>query len=307
MTNTETFKTKTDFSIIIINWNQSRQTIKLVQSIVKNDSQVPIVIFDNYSDDVISLKELNDYQNVQLIYGEKNVGYGQGINEAYRIAKLHEIPFLVLLNHDISYDHAVLQKLLKGMKANDNLAVAGPLLLEKKNDEEIIYSGGRNINKYLNTRIEFNSNQNNEEWLDVDYVPGTFFMVRTSVIEKNFLDTNYFFGGEVADFCAGLKKTYKIQINTHCQIAHKLNNRDPLEQSYFKAYYNLRSRFIYTRKYNGIRSRIKWVFKGLRMAMGSFVRLKISLFYIYNIAILDGLLGRFGNANNKILRCIKTN
>jgi len=201
LTNTATFNTKADFSIIIINWNQSHQTVRLVEAIIKDDKQVPVVIFDNNSDDVMVLKDLNSYQNVQLIYSKQNVGYGQGINEAYQRGSLDEYPFLVLLNHDISYDHKVLQKLLEGMRRNANLAVAGPLLLEKKNDEEIVYGGGRNINRYLNTRIELTSNQYAEEWLDVAYIPGTFFLVRTSVINSPFLDTNYFFGGEVADFC----------------------------------------------------------------------------------------------------------
>ena len=302
----ETLKDENDFSTIIVNWNQSQQTIGLVHTMLQNKITTPIVVFDNNSKDKNALATLSSFKNVILIYSDKNVGYGQGINEAYHSQNLSSYPFLFLLNQDIAFDHSVMEKLLKGMKQNAKLAVTGPLLLERKGDKDVIYSGGRNISKYLNTRIELDQDIASSKWIDVDYIPGTFFLTRTSVIEQPFLDNRYFFGGEIADYCAGLNSQYEIQINTSCQISHKFNKMDPVMQSYFKAYYNLRNRFIYASKYNGIKSKLRWIFKGVRMSFGSFFRLNLSLFYVYNIAIVDGLLGRFGNANEKIIKFVKT-
>ena len=131
-------------------------------------------------------------------------------------------------------------------------------------------------------------------------------MIRTQVFEKiGLLDEDYFFSGEIADFCRRATKAgYHLGINYDTTVLHQTESSPHELRKTLYVYYNFRNRFLFIRKHHraqSIRYQLKWISLGLIQYLGSIKNLDFRKARSIRLAIVDGLLGKFGNQNDKFI------
>lgn len=158
--------------IVILNYNNSNDTIACVKSIleVTNNNKIKIIVVDNGSreNDVASLSTSlqkiypgqvcerqenlkQDDQNIlPLITIYKlinNRGYANGNNNGIQILLLDKnINYIMVLNNDILFVADILEPLLSALKELKNAAIVSPLLY-KKDQKTIDYTCARKNSK----------------------------------------------------------------------------------------------------------------------------------------------------------------
>jgi GT2 family glycosyltransferase len=139
----------------------------------------------------------------------------------------------------------------------------------------------------------------------VDYVPGTAVVVRAAVFHRvGLLDEAYFFAGELADLCrrAG-REGYVSAIHLEALAEHHLDRSAP-RRGHLYAYYVLRNRFLFVQKFHGgERGRLYalWTSYGLALWAAHLLRGRWQQARAIRLALTDGLAGRFGDQNERVL------
>lgn len=116
--------------VIVLNYNDAKETIKYVKKISVYESIEHIVVVDNKSTDA-SYEELKSLRNekVTVIQAEKNGGYGYGNNFGIKYAcENFKSKYVAITNPDVVYDAEAIKKcedfLIKN--ARKNYAVVAP-------------------------------------------------------------------------------------------------------------------------------------------------------------------------------------
>lgn len=225
------------------------------------------------------------------IFNEDNLGFGGAINSASTILKQEKAEYLALLNPDIIINNDQLFKLYQSFQEFPDYGAFGPVLKEETKDGTYLSYGGRSPALHLNTRIT-------DEQEKLDYIPGTVFFTKYSVLDKcDFLNDQYFFGGEIADLCKKITNHYQIGIIKHVCIRHLGHAVKSEEASITATYYNLRNRFLYIEEWRDDKKltlKCNWIFKILRILVGAVIRLDLKKSFVLTKALKDGLHKNFG-------------
>jgi GT2 family glycosyltransferase len=139
----------------------------------------------------------------------------------------------------------------------------------------------------------------------VDYVPGTVALIRgASLHAVGLFDEAYFFGGELADFCARARRQgYGSAVDARTLATHRLDRSSHLRRT-LHAYYILRNRFLYTRKFHARHRRsfdAGWTIYGAGLVVLNLLRGRWPTARAQALGLMDGLRGRFGGQNDRIL------
>ncbi|MDP2989650.1 MAG: glycosyltransferase family 2 protein [Kiritimatiellota bacterium] len=300
-----------NLAVVILNWNQAAATIRCVEAVAAWMHVAPdIWVVDNASQD--GSRDLIPKQcpTAHILASDSNLGYAGGNNLALRRILSRYPPerrdrdVVLLLNNDAVIAEDQVQHLLTELATHPHLGVVGPLLAERRGREQVFTAGGRDIARHLGTRHEcpvpdLPALIATHRLLDVDYVPGTVALVRAEVFRTvGLFDEDYFFSGEMADFCrrAGAQG-YASAICSRAWATHK-----PVggARSTLYRYYTLRNRFLYIRKFYPSRRALfacLWSAVGLAMAARSLIQGRPAEARAAWHALRDGLAGRFGNRN----------
>ena len=239
--------------------------------------------------------EVND--GVLEIYNEGNLGYAGGCNKGIRLALERGYQYAMLLNVDTIFSRSLISNLVNNLTAQPKLGAIAPILLEGG----VRYAGGRDMGKYLQTRIAVGDTTS-----QLSYLPGTALLFRLSLMPHvGYLDERYFFSGEVADFCVRMKqKGYALDILANEIIKHEIGDTESVLRRTLYRYYSVRNRFLYIHKhFAGHRLYWKaiWVIRIIRQIGGAILDREWASARALMLAISDGLLGRFGDANHTFL------
>ena len=285
----------TSVALIVLNWNTAAEVVALVRAMMESqgfNAGLSFIIVDNASsvEDRLQLRAIED--RAKIFYLEENLGYAGGNNIGIKYALAEGYHHIGLVNSDIAINANQIFGFIHAFIQESKADIGGPGIIEGDHQ----YAGGKNIALHLNTRRN-NPNDSAEEWINVEYIPGTFIIVDSQVFLKiGLLDEDYFFSGEIADFCfRAFSEDFGILVNTCFSINHQINNSEERRGSMY-LYYNLRNRFLFVSKfYPGLKT--IWIFRGLRFAFGALCRLKIKRFRAASLATLHGLQGKYGNSN----------
>jgi GT2 family glycosyltransferase len=285
-------------AIIIINWNKAADTLHCLRMISHwSGLNAEVIVVDNGSshEDISLLRK--EVSRFQLIINATNRGYAGGNNAGIAKALGEGFPYIMLLNSDASISENCLKRLLDCMKHSPDLGVVGPLLEEGGKN----YAGGRNIGIYSRTRIPYESKDTNSELISVDYVPGSVLLARREAFEKvGHLDEEFFFSGEIADFCwrvhlAGLE----CAVYTGCRASHTPDATSSMRETLY-SYYTLRNRFLFIRRhfqYTKIFWSLRWVSEGMVQIIIALLKRKRKRAHALWLGLRDGVTGRFGDRN----------
>jgi GT2 family glycosyltransferase len=290
-----------DLAVVLLNWEQANQTLDAIQMVSSWKSLNPlIIVVDNGSSDsdrLILQKGANDQC---LLFNSYNRGFAGGNNDGISFAISKGSSNILLLNTDATVTEDCIIHLLSCLEMNPEIGVIGPLL-------EVggkTFAGGRDIGLYSDTQILFSNNKNVRDTIPVDYVSGTVFLARANVFKMaGLLTEDYFFSGEIADFCFRIrKKGYICEIYTKCKAIHKTELTFLRRTLY--PYYSIRNRFLYVQRNTRYISELligKWVITGIIYSIMAFIRGNRLLSHSLLLAVKDGITGRFGNQHQRIL------
>lgn len=190
--------------LVVVNYNDYKNTINFIKSVINYNAINHIVIVDNCSTDgsYNKLKGLCS-DKVALIKNDSNKGYGSGINlgSKYLISN-YNVDNIIVSNTDIIINsNDDISKMLNFLK--DNVALVGPNVLE---------NGGVNrgwkipsvwvdsllnipyFHRYFRKKFLFyKENYYENETSIVDTVSGCFFIIKSDALNKvDFFDENMF-------------------------------------------------------------------------------------------------------------------
>ena len=214
-------------SIITINYNGSQDTIKLLESLKRQtDKDFEIIIIDNKSspEDIQTLQNFietrkNNFNSLELIKSEKNLGFSGGNNLGIKQALRQDADWIVLLNNDSWVETNFIARLKPELNATEADMVGIPL----NEGGRVAYCGKIEWLKPTLSHVYEPISRLNKKSI---YVIGGAMAINRKVFEKiGHLDENYFLYFEDADFS---KKTlaagFKIKILPNPKAHHAVSS-----------------------------------------------------------------------------------
>lgn len=127
-------------SILILNFNGKPHLEDCIQSVLATDyPSFEIELSDNAStDDSVALVRQR-FPSVRIVQFDKNYGFAEGYDRAIR-ATDHD--FIALLNNDTRVDRSWLMELMRTLRDDSSIAIAGAKLLCAAQPELVDHAGG---------------------------------------------------------------------------------------------------------------------------------------------------------------------
>jgi GT2 family glycosyltransferase len=292
-------------AVVVINWNAIEDTERCIASVERWTSarlgeHPTLWIVDNGSQQP-GLERLTErFPAVHFLRNTVNQGYAAANNRGIRSALHSGTDAILLLNNDAVLDEASVASMLATLSSPAGIGVVGPTLWD---GNELLAAGGRDIARYNATHLV--PSHPPTELLDVDYVPGTVALVSREVFETvGLLDEDYFFSGEMADLCCRARRQgFRCVIDPQARASHDLSRSAELRDN-LHVYYVFRNRFLYARKHHPRHKTwhyAVWTFRGATAAMGAAAKGNVRRARTIGMSVLDGLSGRFGGQNDRLL------
>lgn len=238
--------------ILILNYQRPKETIECLHSIVKFSNcqifKLSIILIDNGSQDESVELIRKKFPHLKIIENKKNLGFAGGNNVGIKYALRKSADFILLLNNDTEVYSDFLIQLIKVMRKDKNVGIAGPVI-EHKVKNKTFYDYGGKINFKLARAYHINKRTYQKtKPIERDFVSGCCMLIKKEVFEKvGFLDERYFLYLEDVDFCVRVKKVgYKIWMVPAVKIFHYggVSGDD-----WIKILYSFRNSILFTMKW----------------------------------------------------------
>lgn len=200
-------------NIVILNYNDWETTIKFVEKIREYKTLNNIIIVDNNSSDdsVNQFKEsfAND-SKIHICVSEKNKGYAAGNNIGIEyLKKLNSNDYLIISNPDVFIEDNTISYLMEKLNTTPDIGIIAPMMITQDADVYKISCWRAPTYKYdFLTAIPFFGKKwtsllyypveyFDKEFIDVDVIPGSFFIVNKSLL----IELNPIFDEETFLYC----------------------------------------------------------------------------------------------------------
>ncbi len=239
--------TPIDVSIIIVNYNLTKELDECLNSLIANIKastlNIEIIVVDNNSPnkDLVQLEKKINYENISFFYLDKNLGFGKGCNYGYTLASGKYICFL---NPDTLIEEDIFSPILELFESDGKIGIIGPQQQVRKPFFD--FSAGYSPNIFFELFNLFGLGVFLEGFLivlitsiiknkvyNVNWVLGACLFIRSDVFDEiNGFDRDYFMFFEEVDLCKrvisiGLKIIYypNLKINHIGSVASKKDYR----------------------------------------------------------------------------------
>lgn len=214
-----------------------RTPLNDVLSAVFTCSESPFVeniyIIDNSPDNDLCGK-LSSKSKVTYIHNPTNPGYGAAHNIAINYSLLNDIPFHLVLNADVIFDHRILEKLVSFANSYKNVGLIAPKMLYEDGSVQCsrkLLPTPMNmfirafLPKHFRTRIDDRFELKcfgYDKPLSVPYVSGAFMFLRTSTLhEIGVFDERFFMYPEDIDLSRRVAQHNDVRYVPEFIIIHK--------------------------------------------------------------------------------------
>lgn len=241
--------------IILLNYNNYRDTIECVNSIIENEKQIDfkIIVVDNNSTND-SVEQLRQIKDIYLIESNENNGFANGNNIGIKYALGQGAEYILLLNNDTIITLNAISKMYKKVEEHQDIGIMGARIMYNEEPSKINCIGGKiNWTKAVAV-IEHKDEEYKEMKEDFKYtefITGCCMLIKKEVIEKvGYLPEEYFMYYEDVDYCVQvLNNGFKLGICLDSIIYHKESAASGGKQSPFAIKWNTRNRLIFMKKY----------------------------------------------------------
>ena len=198
-----------DLSVVIITLNNKDILEACIASVKEHTKRISyeIIVTDNGSTDGTADMLRSRYPDVCIIENRKNLGFSAANNKGLKNANGR---YCLVLNDDTYIDEDAFSKLAEYMDKHENVAAAGPKLM---NIDGTIQKQGSFL-----TAGKWSS----KVPVEVDFLIGACLMIRTSVLDEvGYFDENLFFYNDDLDLCKRIKnKGFKIVYVPDSSVYH---------------------------------------------------------------------------------------
>ena len=182
--------------VVVLNWRRCEETIRCVESLLQSDYQeLRPVIVDNDSGDGSEERLRASFPQLPLVQTGANLGYAGGNNRGIEWALAEEAEYVMVLNNDTRVDRHCVSRLVATLRADTSIAQAGPKVVDAERGT-LGAVGGEVRWAVAEPRQIGNSDVDHGQYsavMDVDYVPGTALLVRSTALrEVGLLPEEYF-------------------------------------------------------------------------------------------------------------------
>lgn len=263
-------------SIVIVSFN-TREVLKNCLSTLLNESgdfTLEVFVVDNASHDGSAEIVARDFPQVRLLSARRNLGFAAANNLAFRAATGD---YVILLNSDAFLCEGSLARAVHHMEREPNTALGGGRLIGEDGSWQ---PSARQFPGLLNDFLSLSGlahrfrksrfcGRADRTWADpmtdaaVDWVPGAFAIIRTSVLkELSGFDESFFLYYEEVDLCRRIKASgYDVRYWSDVVVVHLGGESSRSMHSAVRSrigaqltLWRLRSAYLYYRKHHGRRA-----------------------------------------------------
>lgn len=227
-------------AIIVLNYNDSKNTVNFVDKVLKYDILEKIIVVDNLStkeNEFEILKSL-ECEKVDVIRTDKNGGYAYGNNYGLRYIdeKYDDIEYVIISNPDVEIKESDIITTIKHLEKEENVAICSPRMhFVSKPARRAAWKERKFLVDIANsTRLtqlilfpifksgEYNKKEYEKEILDVDNVAGAFFIAKRKIFKSvGYFDENTFLFYEEDILGKKIRNAgYKLQLLNNIYFMH---------------------------------------------------------------------------------------
>jgi hypothetical protein len=293
-------------SVVILNWNAAEDTMACLRSVQAWEAtgvigRPAIWVVDNGScpPEIEAVRE--QFPRAHVLRSLTNRGFAGGNNLGIEAALGSGTDAVLLLNNDASVDASSVVAMLATLGSDPAIGVVGPTIWHQGT---CVSAGGRDIARHGVTHLR--PSEPPTTLLDVDYVSGTVALVKRQVFERvGLLDEDYFFAGEMADLCHRARlRGFRSVTDPRARARHDLD-RSSRQRRTLHPYYIVRNRFLFVRKHYPRRRAWlypRWIARAAVTTLAALYRGNWRGARAVTLGVLDGVRGRFGGQNERVLR-----
>ena len=251
-----------DLSIVIPHLNKMASLAKCLSSIPSAAGTLSheIIVVDNGSVDGSRERVNRDFPKAVLLQNKTNEGFGRAVNHGLRIAQGR---YLLCLNNDTLLSPLSLERLVAFMEGQPEAGIAGGKILNRDGSLQLsarsfpgIETAFFNRSGFL-TRL-FPKNPFSRRYLlsdwdhnspkEVDWVSGSFFLIRRSLIEKiGLFDERFFLYCEDVDYCRRAKEAgYRVY---YVPTSHLIHETGYSEKKFNTLFFHHQSMYRFYKKH----------------------------------------------------------
>jgi GT2 family glycosyltransferase len=291
--------------IIILNWNQEKDTSDCLSSLAKIDyPNYEVILVDNGSTDGSPDRIKAKFPEITLIKNGVNLGFAEGNNVGIRHLLSKPFDYALLLNNDTVVEPNFLSGLVNAAEREKEAGILGPKIYYFDDPNKFWFAGGfisrltgRPYHRGLN-RID--SGQY-DDIAEVDFITGCAMLIRRDVLEKlKGLDPDYFNSYEDADFSLRARALgYKLLYVPGSRIKHKFAQAMGGKFSPFYIYYRVRNSLIFLRKnrFSVLKMAYNFIANPLRMMLFTLLTANFKGTYAAALGLLDFVRGKHGKGS----------
>jgi GT2 family glycosyltransferase len=281
-------------SVVIPTRNRVEKLIRLIKSIYSSDyPNLEVIVVDDCSYNGTTSIIKASYPKIHVIKNDKRKLLAASRNKGFQISKGK---FIFFIDDDNVVEPNTIGELVRYMELNENVAIAGPLMLYFGEPNRIMLAGVKRSMLTSKTKFigrgEIDAGQYKLPIESLD-LPNAF-MIRRKIFEeiRGFNEIDFPIDYDEADIGEKIRKIgYKIMVFPTARVYHEGPfTRPPAFNDSLRVYYAMRSRIRFHQKY------------GKRSCFIAFLIIFLPFFILYNSIIgkayptlkglVDGLCGR---------------
>lgn len=229
-------KTSVDVSIIIVNYNLTKEIENCINSLILNvkssSLKFEIIIVDNNSTDkdIFELEKKIIYKNIFFYYLNKNLGFGKGCNYGFSKASGE---FICFLNPDTLIRQDIFSPIMNLLQSDQSIGVIAPKQQTKTRFFD--FSAGFYPNIFFELFnlfglgvflegfiLKIYTKFKGKKYFEIDWILGAAIFIRAELFKTiNGFDEDYFMFFEEVDLCKRISsKGFKIIYYPHLKVDH---------------------------------------------------------------------------------------
>jgi len=244
---------KISLSIILVNFNGNEDTIECIKSIEEfvdnNKVDLTVILVDNGSKQPIDDRVIYNLK-IPIVYikNNENLGFAGGNNIGIKYALEINADYIALINNDTTFVDDSLYRLVNKME-KETIHIGGIVNYYFDKPNKIWQTGFINDFKRGDNHLVKSLSNEGDEFVDVDYVPGSSIVINQAVFNKiGTLDQEYFAYYEENDFCIRAKRSgFKVAFLENTKILHKVGKSS---NSNIKVYLRTRNKLLFFKRYS---------------------------------------------------------
>lgn len=216
--------------IIILAWNHKDDTREALRSFLQDTySNKKIVVVDNASSDGTSDMIRSEFETIEILRSEENLGVSGGYNLGIDFAVSQNADYILIANNDIVTDKNMISGLVETLEKYPNAGIAMPKIYHYYEDRSRLWCTGAHWRKFPPTVKMTNFNRKDWEMgsepIPIEFAPSCVLLLRKQMIETvGKFDTSYFFYFDDWDFSKRARQAgYKILFVPGAWMWHKVS------------------------------------------------------------------------------------